>query len=394
MSKEIKRLIWITTAGAFYSFFVFGFSDNLKGATLPAMRAELSISFTQAGTILMGLYIGFVAAVFLTGFLAEAAGKKSVILLAGVSLVLGVGGYSVFATIELLFVSMFMLGFGLGAIELGANAIIVELHPKDTGRYLNLMSVFHGLGSMLAPLITGWLLGAGHSWRSVYRWDYVLVILMILGFSLLRYPSLQAAEKRKLDLRRLFRTAFTAPLLLLYSAITLYVAIEIGMASWIPQFLQTVHAQPEEQSAQALALFFGLVMAGRFIGSFLVDRIGHLKSILFASLAASVCVALGLFGPDALVFFLPAAGFFLSIIFPTITAAVSDLYGESSSAVLGILFTFAGIGGMIGPWLVGFNSDLFGMKLGFATNLVYGLLTAVSVLVVMGLTAHQRVVER
>ena len=115
------------------------------------MRGELGISFTAAGSILLGLYIGFVVAVFVTGFLAEWAGKRAVVLLAGVCLALGVGGYSSFSEINLLFTSMLLLGFGLGGLELGANAIIIDLHPKNTGRYLNLMSVFHGLGSTIAP---------------------------------------------------------------------------------------------------------------------------------------------------------------------------------------------------------------------------------------------------
>ncbi|HEY6074755.1 MAG TPA: hypothetical protein VIV15_15555, partial [Anaerolineales bacterium] len=95
----------------------------------------------------------------------------------------------------------------------------------------------------------------------------------------------------------------------------------------------------------------------------------------------AACIGLGLFGPPALAILLPGAGFFCSIIFPTITAAVSDAHTAGGSTVLGMLFTFAGIGGLVGPWLVGWGSDLFGLEAGFAVNLVMALLMAAAIAV-------------
>jgi fucose permease len=90
-----------------------------------------------------------------------------------------------------------------------------------------------------------------------------------------------------------------------------------------------------------------------------------------------------LFGSDKLYFFLPLTGFFLSIIFPTLTAAVTDTSKENTNTILGLLFTFAGLGGLIGPWLVGWGSDLFGLKSGFAINLIFAVLLLVSILVLL-----------
>jgi fucose permease len=39
--------------------------------------------------------------------------------------------------------------------------------------------------------------------------------------------------------------------------------------------------------------------------------------------------------------------------------------------ILGLLFTFAGVGGMFGPWLVGIISDWIGIQLGFGMILIY-----------------------
>lgn len=383
MTTVSKRMLWVLTIGAFFAFFVFGFSDNLKGPVLPALLEDLKFSYSLGGTVLLGAYLGFMAATLSTGFLADVFGQKAVLLLAGLCLALGVVGLNLFRAPAALMLALGLLGFGLGSLELGCNALIVSLHSADKARYLNLMAVMHGLGSMLAPLYAGWLLAANVSWRLVYRWDLLLIGLLLVYFLLARFPSRAAGQAEKIDFQRLGRTAFVPQMLWFYAAITLYVAIELGLAAWMVEFLQKARGQSVAQSTQALALFFGLIMAGRFVGSFFVEKLGYLRSILGMALAASACVALGLFGPPELAFCFSLSGFFLSIIFPTLTAAVSDAHPAHLNSILGLLFTFAGLGGVLGPWLVGLVSDWGGLSLGFGLNLGFGLLTALAALVLL-----------
>jgi fucose permease len=93
--------------------------------------------------------------------------------------------------------------------------------------------------------------------------------------------------------------------------------------------------------------------------------------MLYASLASVICVTVGTFAPLALAFFLPLSGLFFSIIFPTITAAVSDLHVDNVGTILGLLFTCGGVGGMLGPWLIGIFSDWLGIQTGFGLIAVF-----------------------
>ena len=379
--KPSKTTIFLLTAGCFLSFFVFGFTDNLKGSTLPSMLAELDISYGTGGNIFFGEYLGFLIATLITGILADRFGLKSVILLAGVFLGIGVGGYSFFQSAILLSGSLFILGLGLGALELGPNAIIVSLHHERKGLYLNLMAVLHGLGSLLAPLFAGWLLSLSVSWRVIYRWDILLIALFVFIFIFLRFPK--AEEKAQLDFRHIPQIAFKRQLPWFYAAITFYVAAEIGLASWLVTFLQETRSATIAASNQSLSLFFAMLMAGRLLGGFFVHRIGYLRSIFFMSIGALLCILTGLFGPKELSFLLPTTGFFLSIIFPTITAAVSDTHTENTNTVLGVLFTFAGLGGLIGPWFIAWGSDLFGLQAGFSIIIVFIVILLISVITLL-----------
>jgi FHS family glucose/mannose:H+ symporter-like MFS transporter len=267
---------------------------------------------------------------------------------------------------------------------------MVILHTADKGRYLNLLAVMHGMGSMVAPLYAGWMLAADSSWRTVYRWDLALIIPLFAFFTLAQLPEKAAQESEKIDFKHLGKTAFSPTMLAYYFADMLYVAFEIGIASWMVEFLQKVHGQSVSQSTLALSIFFGLVMVGRFVGSFYVEKFGYLRSIFASALAACACIAAGLFGPTQFSWLLPASGLFLSIIFPTITASISSVHKENLNSILGLLFTCAGFGGLIGPWLVGVASDLGGIKFGFSLNLVFGLLTAVTVFVLLKLNPEKR----
>jgi len=381
MQTNSKTTILLLTAGCFLSFFVFGFTDNLKGSTLPAMLAELHISYGTGGNIFFGEYLGFLIATLVTGIIADRFGLKSVIIFAGIFLGIGVGGYSFFESAILLSVSLFILGVGLGALELGPNAIIVSLHHEHKGLYLNLMSVLHGLGSLIAPLIAGWLLSISVSWRLIYRWDILLIALFVIIFIFLRFPKTE--EKARLDFRHIPQIAFKKGLPWFYAAITFYVAAEIGIASWLVIFLQEIQNIPVAASNQSLSLFFAMMMIGRLIGSFFVRRVGYLRSILFMSSGGTLCIAAGLFGTPEMSFLLPVSGFFLSITFPTLTAAVADQHTENTNTILGVLFTFAGLGGVIGPWLTAWGSDLFGLQAGFGIIIGFMLILIFSVLMLI-----------
>ena len=377
-----STLVKLITVGTFLSFFLFGFVDNLKGPILPNLLDDLGLSYSMGGTIVLGAYLGFLISTLTMGPLSDIAGKPVVILVACVCLFVGMIGFSVSNVFWTLAATMTIIGLGMGALEVGGNLIIVDLHSQDKGRYLNLLAFFHGIGSMIVPLYAGQLLTAGVSWRSIYQSGVLIVVLLFVFFLLVRYPKSGPSSDNKLDMNRLGKSAFSSEMILFYTAIALYVACEIGMGAWLVEFLQETKSQSLISSTLFLSLFFGAITVGRFVGSFLVERIGYLKIMFYAALASMVCVAIGTFAPPVLAFFLPLTGFFFSIIFPTTTAAVSDLHTENVGTMLGLLFTCAGIGGMLGPWLIGVFSDWQGIQAGFGLivlfcigmSITYGLL--------------------
>jgi len=366
-----NRTVIYFTIGCFISFFLFGFVDNLKGPTIPSILRDLSFNYSIGGTIILANYFGFLLATLFIGLLANVIGRKKIILIAAFLVVFGLLGYSYFSSFLILALFMFVIGMGLGAIEIGANIIIVELQSKKKGMFLNVLAFLHGFGSILGPIFTNQIIKNDSDWRNVYLMTIILPIILFFYFIIFKYPETKyevPAVKKKINIKKIF---LKKHLILFYILIAVYVAAEVGVASWIIEFLQKIKDIPKSLSIFYLSLFFIFLTAGRLIGAFIVEKIGYLKILLICSCCSLVCLSLGIFGPKEFVLFLPLTGFFFSIVFPTATAAISDHAGEHLSSILAVTFAFAGIGGMIGPFVVGILSDKISIFEGFSLNIVF-----------------------
>ena len=362
-----RRRILMMSLGSFLAFFIFGAVDVLKGSTLSAVLEEMQYSYSRGGLIVMAAYSGFVVASLVAGFIADVVGKKAIVLLAALFFLAGIFCYATSRTFSLFVVAFLCIGFACGSAELGGNYIIIDVQRKNPGLYLNLLTAFYGLGSMLAPLYSSVMFRAGQGWRDIYYYSLAAPILLLAYFLIFRYPDMGRARSARLDFGELFRTAFTPVMCWIYLLNFSYVAAEVCIGTWLVEYVRVMHGIPIEAGSTWLAFFFGGIMAGRFLGGFLVDRVGYLSSMLVAVVLCIVCVLGGISGPLPLACLLPAAGLFLSIILPTATAFVSTMKLKNMGAILGLFFCFVGLGGMAGPWIAGVVNDWLGLRAGMAT---------------------------
>ena len=377
----------LLTAGSFFAFFVFGFVDNLKGPLLSRMlRSDeglTALNYSQAGTVFLAGYVGFMVATLVSGFLASTIGNRRVLQIAGFCLCAGSLGFGLADSFLLWIVSMTLLVLGLGAIELGANALIVQLHSESRGLFLNLLSTFHGLGSFVVPLVVADLLRRGLVWTDIYAWSAILGVPLLVFFRgerLTVATSTHESDRQSMvqsetwidHLRRMLNLGFTRQMGWFYLLLTAYVALELGLAAWMMEYLQQSHRISVEISARYLSAFFVLLMSGRLVGAFVVQSVGYYRSIAIALVTSTTCVALALSGPSWLIMLLPFSGLAMSIVFPTVTAAVSCIHQQSIGSLLGLLFVFAGLGGALGPWIVGVISQWAGLQTGMASLVAFG----------------------
>lgn len=379
------------TIVVFFSYFIFGFVDNMKGATLPGLLDETGFGYAGGANIVFSEYFGFVLATLGTGVLADLFGKKSVLFVAGFSLLAGVMSYASASSLAVFLVTFFLVGVGAGSLELSGNDIISDLYGDRKGRYLNLLACSHGVGSTIVPLFVGRMVAAGLTWRDCYRASALLIVVFLALSLFVRLPKRDAApagEKRRVDLRAFCRIAFRGPMLCLYLAMFAYVGAEIGVATWLVDFLMKEKALSFDRASTYLAIYFGGIMFGRFAGSFVVDRLGYGRVVLGCGAASIVTLFLGIYGPAAFAILLPITGLFYAMVFPTLTAMAADRTGENQGMILGLLFCAGGVGSMLGPWVIGMINARWSLPLGMSVNVLMG------VLVVLGTLGVSRIEKK
>jgi len=218
-----------------------------------------------------------------------------------------------------------------------------------------------GAGNIAGPLLAAWWIGL-FGWRGAYGALALFVFVLggVAALAIRQQPSIAAAGPASgMPLRLAMRTpAFW----LIYASLVL---------SCVGLFVPMVHLGPYAQDAGyseaqgvTLVSLIGLgSLLGRFTVGGIAERLGRLPSLaaMYAGLGVMLVVwwsttAWWLLALFALVFGL-CYGAYVALV-PTI---VMDLYGARSvSGIIGTLYTGAGIGTLIGPWLAGTAFDAFG----------------------------------
>ena len=390
-NKKHSHKLAIATLVGFFSLFLYGFIDNLKGPTLPLLLEDAGLSYTLGGAIQQGAYFGFLISTLITGVLIQKFSHRKILIIASTCIFLGILSYTISSVFPTLLIAMTIIGIGLGFLDLIGIRLIVDFNPINTGKLLNLSAFFHGFASMLAPLFAGVLIGFGFPWSNVYRSGLIVLAVFIILTIFAPIPEKEGIRSitTKNEPQKAVSAFRNKKAWGYYALIMSYESIEIGIAVWLNEYLQTIGGQSDRISISFLSIFFLCLMLGRLAGSFFVERIGYLKMLLLTSIGVVLCLSFGIFGPAKLIFLLPFSGFFLASIFPTATAAASKDLPTNSDMSFSLFFTFAGLGGMIGSWVVGRIADLTEMRFGFA----FLILMAVNITVMTILLMRREISE-
>jgi DHA1 family bicyclomycin/chloramphenicol resistance-like MFS transporter len=168
--------------------------DGLSPA-LPAIADALATDAAHVSAAMSAFVIVFALAQLLGGMLADALGRRPVVL-GGLAIFTLAGLLAAYApSFELLLVARGLQGLGAAAAVLLARTIVRDQLPREAaGRALALIGIFFALTPMFAPLISGALVWFG-------GWRMPLLAMAAMGavvgvISLYRLPETLLPEKR------------------------------------------------------------------------------------------------------------------------------------------------------------------------------------------------------
>ena len=170
-------------------FMIFATSGVVTPICLPEIAKTLSISLAESGGLETARLLLLLVVLILSGILARTWGKKHLLTWGQYLTALGLLLISYADTYPLLLMSLMVVGIGGGFTEALINPLVVDLHPKTPGKYLNITNAFYPIGVMVAALLFGELLTLGYSWRIAFRIAAAGALGMGIWFHLSRFPA-------------------------------------------------------------------------------------------------------------------------------------------------------------------------------------------------------------
>lgn len=169
MSQTVNRPNMLITVlcGTLTSLVVIGFARLAYGVILPSMRADLGLSYQQAGILSTVTALCYVCFVLAGGLAAARWGARASILFGMLTVTVGFVGLAFAANFWLVMFLMGVLGFGTAFAFAPMVALLATWFPEKRGLVIGCMTSGVGLGVLVSGVLVPALLSAfgENGWR-------------------------------------------------------------------------------------------------------------------------------------------------------------------------------------------------------------------------------------
>lgn len=338
----------------YLAFISLGLPDSLLGSGWPVMHLELGVPVSYMGVLSTIISLGTIVSSLFSSRLTRRFGTSGVTVASVFITAAALLGFSVSGNFLLLMVFAVPYGLGAGAIDAALNNFVAQHYSS---RHMSWLHCFWGVGTIVSPFVMSHALTLG-AWNLGYR----IVGFLQLGIALVllltlpvwkKVPGRVSEEEKAVGILEALKIRGVPGLLLGFFA---YCAIEATAMNWASTYFVSARAISPEQAARFASLCYIGITAGRFLGGFVMNRLGDRRMIVLgASILSCGCVLLLIPGSTALAFagFL-IIGFGCAPVYPCIIHATPYNFGpENSGAIIGIQMASAYLGATLMPLVFG-----------------------------------------
>lgn len=349
----------------YIAFISLGLPDSLLGSGWPVMHISLNVPISFMGILSMIISGGTVIASLFSDRMTRKFGTRIVTVVSVFLTALALLGFSVSNHFWMMIVFSIPYGLGAGAIDAALNNY-VALHYSS--RHMSWLHCFWGVGTIVSPFVMSYSL-ANTAWYMGYR----LIGFIQLGIAILLLVTLPvwkvnrtitentSQQKGLIGVLKIKGVPF---LLIGFFA---YCAAEATAMNWASTYMTEVRNIAADTAAQFAALFYIGMTLGRFLGGFVMNKLGDRKMILlgtFVLFCGIIALLLPINTPVV-----PITGFIIiglgcAPIYPCIIHFTPYNFGaENSGKIIGIQMASAYIGSTFMSPLFGFLGSHFNFNI-------------------------------
>ena len=359
MTKQ-RRQYYAGMAG----FFLGGICAISAGIIVSILRDRYSLSYSFSGTLVSAMSIGNMLALMISGVLPGKIGEK------GTTLILSSGAFFGYLLMAVTGSPVLLLAaFLLAGVSKGCTAnkctLLVSNNTDDKQKALSMLNAWFAFGALLCPFLVSFLQRKsntlpmlGVSFAGLCLW------LLFLWAGLPGKPS--GPERKHAADYSFFRSpVFWILTMLLFCQN----AAEYTVNGWVVTYYKNEQILSGPLAAYTVTVQWGLNLVARLLLAFVLKVKKPYKALAVMGVGVTVMYAVLLRMHSAVPALIVLGLFAFSIagVYPMTIACTGEMM---SSASLGFLLSFTGIGGIVFPWLVGIIADAAGLRTGMAVNLI------------------------
>lgn len=349
---------------AYASMLCFGLSMTVLGPAMGEIAATFGVRSGAMGLLTTALSVGFIAAVFLAGFVADRMSLKPLIVTGQGLVAAGLGAFAFSQTIETGMASFLLIGFGGGLVQISANTLISSIHHETRASSLNLLHFFYGTGALSGPLLSGLAIAQGFRWYTIYSLLSVMALLVLLVLVPARFPPRQEPSGSPFAaFLSIMKDRFV---MLIALAAVLYVGIEMGINTWSVIYLEKSLGMEKVAASAVLSYFWFFMTFGRIICVYWA-RFMRPATLLLALCAGAGAACAGFAVSHNAVtagIALSLTGLFFSGVFPILMGLGGNAHPGKVGAVTSVMLTSLGTGLMVFPWAAGVIAEQWSLSAG------------------------------
>jgi len=265
---------------------------------------------------------------------------------------------------------MFGLAGNLNNISINTQGIAAEhLYQRP------IMASFHGMWSLAG--FCGALIGLLMiNLKVPYNIHFIIVILAVWLVLWINYPYLLEGIKTGsgADLRRKFFSKPDGMLLQLGIIGFCSMASEGAMFDWSGIYFKDVVKAPASLVVLGYTSFMIMMATGRFMADYVISRIGRIRMLQIAG----IMVSTGLFTSVLFPYLIPSTIAFMLVglgvagIVPTVYSTAGKHTKIPPGIALATVSSVSFLGFLMGPPLIGYISELAGLRYSFAVIGIFG----------------------